>query len=530
MNIFLVFLSAFLFSLPWFGLTSVSLLLAFIPLLYLQKREGGKHFILYVISTVILWNLATEWWITKAAFIGIIAATLTHTVLVSLVMFIYNAVWKRASRALAYTVLVCGWIAFEYIYLNGEISFPWLVLGNGFAIDVKLIQWYEYTGTLGGTLWILISNLVIFHAIEQWLDLRKHSTKASYTLWIAPILILLFPMVISWSIYTTYEEKEAPVKVTILQPNIDPYTEKFSSMTPDQQLQLILDLSNQAPVDTRFLVAPETALDNRFWLDGLNSHYAVDAIRKLLRQKFPNVDFIGGITLYQLYSDCKTPPTSTARKTRDGAFFYDVYNSAIQINTTDSVSLYHKSKLVIGVEMLPYHEYLGFIRKLSVDLGGISGMMATQPERSVFESNQRDVSVGSAICYESVYGEFFSEFVQKGAQLMFVITNDGWWGDTFGYHQHFVYSRLRAIETRRSIARSANTGISAFINQRGDIVESLGWGIRGTLSKSINKNDELTFYVRYGDMIGRISCYVFLLSLLYFGAYMRRKKDYLYHN
>ena len=529
MNLFLAFLSALLLSLPWFGLTSVSLWFAFVPLLFIQQRKQGKRFIPYVILTAVLWNLATEWWITKAAFVGIVAATLAHTALITLVLSLYNAVWKRVPRALAYTLLVSGWIAFEYVYLNGEISFPWLVLGNGFAIDVKLVQWYEYTGALGGTLWIWVANLAIFQALDGWLAARRKGIPRPKAAGIAALLVVLLPAVLSWHMYASYREKDDPVKVTVLQPNVDPYTEKFSALTPDQQLQLILDLARQAPADTRFLVAPETALDNRFWLERLDSHYAVNAIRNLMRQRFPEADFIGGLTLYQRYPDAETPPTSTARLTRDSAFFYDVYNSAIQINAADPVALYHKSKLVIGVEMLPYHEYLGFIRKLSVDLGGISGMMATQPERSVFRSVRRDLLVGSAICYESVYGEFFSEFVRKGAQLMFVITNDGWWGDTFGYHQHFVYSRLRAIETRRSIARSANTGISAFINQRGDVVRSLGWGIRGTLTDTVNKNDEITFYVRYGDMTGRIACYVFLLSLLYFGAYMRRKKDYLYH-
>ena len=111
---------------------------------------------------------------------------------------------------------------------------------------------------------------------------------------------------------------------------------------------------------------------------------------------------------------------------------------------------------------------------------------------------------------------------------MFVITNDGWWGDTFGYRQHFSYSRIRAVETRRSVARSANTGISGFINQRGEVVQRFGWDKRGILVGEVMLNEKETFYTKYGDTVGRAASYVFVLSLLYYIAYRRRKKDYLY--
>ena len=110
---------------------------------------------------------------------------------------------------------------------------------------------------------------------------------------------------------------------------------------------------------------------------------------------------------------------------------------------------------------------------------------------------------------------------------MFVITNDGWWGDTPGYRQHFSYSRLRAIETRRSIARSANTGISALITPRGDVVDQLGWDIRGTVTGSLPLNSRLTVYTLAGDYIARLSWFVAVLSLLYFVAYRTKKKDLL---
>src|SRR5690606_18143444 len=85
-----------------------------------------------------------------------------------------------------------------------------------------------------------------------------------------------------------------------------------------------------------------------------------------------------------------------------------------------------------------------------------------------------------SICYESVYGEHTARQTRLGSQAIIVITNDGWWGNTPGYKQHFSFSRLRAIENRKSVARSANTGTSGFIDQRGNVVAATEyWKIEG---------------------------------------------------
>ena len=94
---------------------------------------------------------------------------------------------------------------------------------------------------------------------------------------------------------------------------------------------------------------------------------------------------------------------------------------------------------------------------------------------------------------------------------MSVITNDGWWGNTPGYRQHLSYSSLRAIETRRAIARSANTGISAFIDERGEIISSTGWWQQEKLLARLPLNDRQTVFVTYGDITGRVSVFLFYL-------------------
>ena len=111
--------------------------------------------------------------------------------------------------------------------------------------------------------------------------------------------------------------------------------------------------------------------------------------------------------------------------------------------------------------------------------------------------------------------------------MLFVLTNDGWWDDTPGYKQHFSYSRMRAIETRRYIVRSANTGISGFINSRGNVLDTLGWNKRGIVTRTIPLSDKTTFYTQYGDMLGRLGEFVFMLSILYFIVYRFRRRSHL---
>ena len=110
---------------------------------------------------------------------------------------------------------------------------------------------------------------------------------------------------------------------------------------------------------------------------------------------------------------------------------------------------------------------------------------------------------------------------------MAIIANDGWWGDTPGYKHLFSISRLRAVEHRRAIARSANTGKSGFISARGDVGETLGWEQRGVITAEVPLNSELTFYTRYGDYLARISEYVLLLSVLYYVAYRYKRRNHL---
>jgi apolipoprotein N-acyltransferase len=182
--------------------------------------------------------------------------------------------------------------------------------------------------------------------------------------------------------------------------------------------------------------------------------------------------------------------------------YMDSYNSAVLMDSS-SFQIYHKSKLVPGVEILP--SFLRFMTPVFEKFGGTTGGYARQSERTVLNTTNHSYHIAPAVCYESIYGEFMSSYVRNGADLIAVITNDGWWGNTAGYRQHENYARLRAIETRRWLVRSANTGVSCFIDPAGSVIDPQPWDKTAVIKMNIPAINTMTFYTRYGDIISRLA-------------------------
>ncbi len=158
---------------------------------------------------------------------------------------------------------------------------------------------------------------------------------------------------------------------------------------------------------------------------------------------------------------------------------------------------------------------MGFLESFSINLGGTSGSLGIDNNPIAFSSETKAKRIATIICYESVFGEYLNGFVRGGAEAVFVLTNDGWWGDTSGYLQHLRLSQIRAIETERSVSRSANTGISCFINRKGEKLQATEFGKKTVIRAKVNTNNELTYYSRSGNYIGRIALFLAILGILY---------------
>ena len=494
------------------------LFIAFLPLLFIEdyldenrKEHRSVKMFFYAFISFSIWTLGTMWWLINSTVIGTIAAVIINSLLLSTIFWAFHIAKRNIGRQLGYFAFITFWITFEHFYINAEISNPWLTLGHGFNYNIKLIQWFDTTGVLGGSLWVLTVNVLLFNIIKSYIN-RQSFKKITGVIIILAVIIFL-PVSISLLKFYTYKETPNPKNIVILQPNIDPY-QKFISLPSLQQTKIQMDLAERyVDENTDYLVGPETSINNSIWIDQIEYIPDIRIIRSLIN-KYPKLKYVVGIQCYRLYYPGDTL-TLTSRELPGTDLHYDSYNAAIQLDSTDHVPFYFKSKLVVGVEKMPYPKYLKFLKGLTIKLGGAFRGWATQEYRGTFLSTQDSIRIGPVICWESAFGEYVTDYIKNGANLIFTVTNDGWWGNTPGYHQHNALSCVRAIETRRSIARSANTGISCLINQRGEILKELGWWIRDAVKGSINANDKITFYVRHGDYIARIARFFALIIVLY---------------
>ena len=485
-----------------------------------------------------LWNAFTTWWVSYSTLGGGIAAVVLNAALMCLPLLAFRRTKERFGPRVGYLSLPVYWLAFEQLHLHWDLSWPWLTLGNGFASAPEWVQWYEYTGFLGGSAWVLAVNLLVFGAVTRFaqkslyervvLPADKPTARLlSLGLWLS-LLAVALPIGVSYLIGSQYQEKGSALEVVVIQPNIDPYGEKFADtpnfIPPNEQLTRILQRTEAAITPaTRLVLWPETFLEQATPEAAFLYNPLVVRIRQELLARHPGLSLLTGATTLTTYPDAASA-TPTAHH-RDDVGYYDVFNAAVFFaDAAAAPRFYHKSRLVPGVEIIP-PVLSGLLN--NIDLGGLVGSYGSQAERTVFAAPAAAPALRLAplICYESIYGDFVAEYARNGATLLGLVTNDGWWSDSPGYRQHLRYGALRCIETRRDLARSANTGISAFIDQRGTISHRTGWWVGAASRATVHLNTEQTFYVRHGELLGRGAQVLAVLGLLgvAVGAVLGRK-------
>ncbi len=460
-----------------------------------------------------VWNIITTHWLYYATLTGMLFAIIVNSILMSLIVLASLSIWKKLSYKLSIIFFISLWICFEKFHLNWDFSWPWLNLGNVFSENIKIIQWYEYTGVFGGTLWVLISNFVSYNLLKK---LINHENFKSDTIYVS--VIILIPIIVSLIIYTNIDIEEEKIKTVIIQPNIDPYNEKFNRSN-DQNLRYLESILNDVKNRNSLVILPETYFSDGSLISSLNYSTLIEGL-KVIRERY-DTEILTGIELYDVFNDSSRVKKYSNRLENNR--WLDLFNASIFIS--EDIDIYKKSKLVVGIEKMPYKNFLEpLLGSLLIDFGGLSYSRGYQDYRTVFKSNT-GTKVAPIICYESIYGEYVSEYVRNGANLLAIITNDGWWNNTEGHKQHLSYARLRSIETRKNIVRSANTGISAVINYRGEILKTIGYEQEGLINKNVGMNDKITFYTKYGDYICRLCLFfIIIISAFYFSNLLKVKK------
>ena len=509
-NIIMAMFSGLLLSAAWptWGIAALSFV-GFVPLLLIEDRisrgESGKLFWLSFL-TFIVWNVATTWWVWNATPAATLAWIL-NALFMTIVFNVFHLTKKTVcNNAWGNFFLIPYWMAFELLSYWWSIKWPWLNLGNVFSTCHTWVQWYEYTGVAGGTLWILLVNILIVNAIQF---LHNQQGKQAFVNGGIGALVLLLPIVLGKNMYKHYEEQGIDTEVIVVQQNCDPWNEQFDSNTYDEVIFNNIKLS--APLvtpQTRFVVSSESAIQEGIWLDKVDQVRALKYLHSYIKEH-PQMAFVIGGTTHEWVPRGMEDDFPAQRVGNTDRYYY-THNSALLI---DTVNMQHrnKSQLTPAVEAIP--EWMGFLKNFSLTVGIARGTLKTDPVAYTMKFGNH--TVGVPICYESAFGEYVGSFCKKGADLLFVITNDGWWGHTPGYRQHFEFSKLRAIECRRCIARSANTGRSGFINQRGDVLQRTKYWEPDAIKATLKANNKVTFYAKHGDYLSRIAVYLTFVALLW---------------
>lgn len=500
-------------SFPFTGSLTPLGFIAWVPLLLVEANIADKNYksrkvFLHAYITFLIYNLGTTWWVVNASMEGAIMAFILNTLLMAIAFQLFHLTKKYVGSKEGYISLLIYWIAFEYFHYNWESSWPWLTFGNIFSIRTSWIQWYQYTGALGGTLWILIVNLLLFRTVQNvWIKGEKWRIQTP--IFYVAAFALVLPISISLISYFNHEEKGRQIEVVAVQPNIDPYGEKFSTSVFSQLDKLFHLAESKVTSKTDLIVAPETAISASLDEDGFERTSLYKFIEEARKQLNGAVLYSGAST--HLFSQTKLSNASI--KLEGGPGYIEHYNSSLMMDDDGNLDIIHKSKLVPGVEKIPFSKHFKFLEDLSIDLGGTTGTLGVEKEPRIFKT--KEFSFAPVVCYESIFGEFVTIQCRKGAELICIATNDGWWKDTPGYKQHMSFASLRAIENRRAVVRSANTGSSCFIDQKGEISQATDWWVPDVIKGKVQLNNELTFYTTYGNVMGRSFSFVAILLILF---------------
>lgn len=490
---------------------------AFVPLFWVSEELTNEKVhspffsgMGYSYISFVVWNACTTWWVWNSTPEGAIAMILLNSLFMSMVF----GCWQR-FRSLnlpwitAPVCFVAFWCSWEFLHLNWDITWPWLNLGNIFSSCTEFVQWYEITGAFGGTIWILVANFVAVFLLKNLRENRKKSIIAATAL-LAWIVLPAAGSLIRYSTYQLPNDKtDKSIEVVVVQQNTDPWEEQYMMSNAEHTARLLSVAGPYITKKTDLVLCSESAMANTVLYDhfingtGRNSQiYSGLEMFDTTILTHSDLNFIFGASICRYY-DHKASETAREVPAAIGVSYIDYYNASVCYNRYGVIGTYYKSKLVPGVEKMPYPKIFGFLEKLAIDLGGTSGSLGTDSVQRCFELSDGQAIVGCPICYESAYGEHFGKFVRNGAQVMGVITNDAWWGETPGHTQHFLFSKLRAVETRRSVMRAANTGTSAFIDERGDVHQATKYATRTAIHQRVYLNDNLTFYTRHGDYLAR---------------------------
>ncbi|HWR02035.1 MAG TPA: apolipoprotein N-acyltransferase [Chlorobaculum sp.] len=469
---------------------------ALVPLLFsIENDDRFGPFFRKVWGTMLLFCLISLWWVCLATFIGGVLTVFVQSLFSTVPLVVFYHLRKRAGYRFALVSLPFVWTGWEWAYMQQDLSLGWLTLGNSQANLLWMVQYADITGVWGVTFWLLVFNLLVLLLLRgQEPPLRRMA-----------ILVLMAVMTAAPLLYALRVFDDAAgrsaspsVRVSVVQPDIDPH-EKWGGIGPDRTISLLYSLTGQGLANDRseLVIWPETAIPF-YILDPGNKPY-LESVRRMVARW--NVPLLTG------FPDAEPLAAGKAGGDASQVRPYAAYNASMLLQPGGgSPQIYRKMRLVPFGERVPYTEYFPVLERLNFSLSGItSWQQGVEATVMTFRNSKGEpVRMANIICYESIFPGLVSEFVRGGAQFLTLVTNDGWYGTSYGPWQHAAIGRLRCIENRRAMARCANTGVSLFYDSCGRSYADTPWWQLSVLTAEVPLENRLTFYTTHPDLLPKI--------------------------
>jgi apolipoprotein N-acyltransferase len=415
--------------------------------------------------------------------------------------------WLRSTNNLRLAFfLAAAWVMQEFLRSVVLTGWGWNTLGHALHAQLALIQIAEITGVAGLSFLVAFTNVILLATVRRFIletQVRPMKPHFDLTLTMAGIV-----GVMGFGLHSLKSPREArALNVALVQPNV-PREEKFSVEFEAKIFNQFEHLSRPiltAGAQTDLLVWPESSMPDVVLGDNASNRFVMEFSAKA------KTDLLLGT----LHFD---PP--------------DAYNAALLISDGGArTQLYRKVHLVPFGEYVPGRRTLPLLARIVGDQ--VPDDFAFGKEYTVFKLSNDKAKVAPLICFEDTIGELTRQFVLDGANLLVNVTNDGWFKRSAGSRQHLANAVFRCVETRLSMVRAANTGVTCFINEFGKITHTLvdekgSQFTEGALTGqvSIPTQQALTFYVRHGELFAEVCVGISTLVLVFFVVrFVRQRKS-----
>ncbi|MBN2106493.1 MAG: apolipoprotein N-acyltransferase [Deltaproteobacteria bacterium] len=472
-----------LWPLAWIGL---------VPLFFvLATARAGKAFCAGALFAS-LNAIGIAYWVFNALYVhadaGFLVSALFLVLIIGVFFGLYYGFFGLAAAGIMQSqcawpvkslAVASAWVCVEYMRAHLFSGMPWALFGYSQFRWLNLIQIADITGVYGISFILVAANCCMFQACSVFPDIRK-SIRMVLPAIVLVALVLLYGS-FCLSLYPARPAVNEGHKIGIIQCSIL-QGDRWKNETQDMQVSGYLSRTDEAFRQGAGLILwPEAALQTY-----LQEHIP-DALLNLLAEH-NGMLLLGG-------------PRYTGQAGK-----YTFYNSAFLLNKSGIAQVHDK------LHLLPFGEFfpLGFIDLLRNKYTGPRHYTAGS-QYTILMS--KEGKLGTLLCFEILFPELVRGFVKQGAEIIVNISNDAWFGRTSAHYQHFSMAVFRAVEFRRPVVRSANTGISGHIDAAGRIVATLAPFQEGVIVCNPGIGTGETFYCRYGDLFAGFCLAVFLLSL-----------------